>query len=136
MNKQHFNKKSLIIALAVLAVLLAAAAIVYFTGGLQQPQEGAKALSIAIYHGDGSEKTVELKTDAEYLRGALEEQNLISGTESEFGLFIITVDGETADAAQQQWWCITKGGETVNFGVDAIVISNGESYELTLTTGY
>ena len=29
-------------------------------------------------------------------------------------LFITAVDGEKADDTKQQWWCITKGGETVN----------------------
>ena len=75
-------------------------------------------------------------TDAENLRGALEEQKLIEGTESEYGLYVLTVDGETADEGAQQWWCFTKGGEMLMTGVDDTMIADGESYEITLTTGW
>ncbi len=51
-------------------------------------------------------------------------------------LFITTVDGETADDSQQQWWCITKGGEMLMTGAGETPVADGETYELTLTTGY
>ena len=87
-------------------------------------------------HGDGSSKDFPLATDAENLRGALEERQLIAGDESEYGLFVKTVDGETADDAVQQWWCFTKDGEMLMTGVDDTMIADGEHYEITLTTGW
>ena len=74
--------------------------------------------------------------DARFLRGALEQEKLVSGSESQYGLFITSADGETADDSKQQWWCVTKGGEQVNTGVDTTPIADGETYELTLKTGY
>ena len=47
-----------------------------------------------------------------------------------------TVNGVTADDAQQQWWCFTKGGEMVNTGVDDTPIADGDTFEITLTTGW
>lgn len=128
------NKKLLILGTLVLALLVAAFAFVY---GTQQSagQTGAKTITITIVTEDAS-KTESIQTDAEFLRGALEQEQLVSGTESEFGLYILTVDGVTADETQQQWWCITKGGETVYTGVDTTPIADGDAFELTLMTGW
>ena len=53
-----------------------------------------------------------------------------------WGLYVLTVDGETADEAQQQWWCLTKDGEMSPTGVDDTVIADGEHYEFELKTGW
>ena len=45
-------------------------------------------------------------------------------------------DGVAIDDSLQQWWCVTKGGESVNTGVDTTPIEDGDHFELTLTTGY
>lgn len=134
MEKKRINKKLWILAAAIV-VLIAAFLLVYqnFAG---KPVVGAKELSISIFHGDGSEKEFTLHTDQEYLRGALEEQKLISGTESDFGLYVLTVDGETVDESKQQWWMLTKDGEQVNTGVDLTPVQDGEAYEITLKTGW
>ena len=122
-----------IIAVAVLLVLVAAAVFAYIRFA-PKGSAGEKELTVVVVHGDGSEKTFKLSTDSENLRGAIE--GIISGEEGPYGLYILTVDGETADESLQQWWCITKGGETVTTGVDDTVISDGEQYEITLKTGW
>ena len=73
-------------------------------------------------------------TDAEFLRQALEDKDLIKGDESEFGLFITEVYGIKADSDKRQWWCITKGGQAVMTGADTTPIANGDTFELTLST--
>ena len=134
MEKKRTNKKLWILAAAIV-VLIAAFLLVYqnFVG---KPVAGEKELSISVFHGDGSEKELTLHTDQEYLRGALEEQKLIFGTEDEFGLYVLTVDGETVDESKQQWWMITKNGEQLNTGVDMTPVQDGEAYEITLKTGW
>lgn len=129
------QKKKIVLACAALVLLIAAFLLAYT---LLRPQtaEGQKAIDVVITHGDGSVKNLTLETQAEYLRGALEEQALIAGEEGEFGLYVLTVDGETADESAQQWWCFTKGGETLNTGVDTTPIADGEAFEITLTTGW
>ena len=77
-----------------------------------------------------------MHTDEEYLGAALENEKLIQGTQGQYGLFVTAVDGEKADDAKQQWWCLTKGGATVDTGVDTTPIADGDAYELTLTTGW
>jgi len=133
MNKQ--KSKALIIGCIGLVIIIALFAVIYF-GFVQKPTTGEKRITTEIIFADGESKTVEIQTDANYLREALEEEDLIEGKESDYGLFIMTVDNITADEAAQQWWCITKGGENVNTSVDDTPIEDGGHYELTLKTGY
>ena len=130
-------KKQTKIILGVVALVVAIAVLlgVYFATRPDTTQ-GAKALTIVVVHGDGSEKDFDIHTDAEYLAEALTENNIASGSDSDYGLFITTVDGETADDGEQQWWCITKGGEMLMTGVDSTPVADGDSFEITLTTGY
>ncbi|HWR23316.1 MAG TPA: DUF4430 domain-containing protein [Feifaniaceae bacterium] len=134
MEKNRTNKKLWILAAVVVALI--AAFLLTYQNFAAKPAAGAKELSISIVHGDGSGKELTLHTDQEYLRGALEEENLISGTEEDFGLYVLTVDGETADEGKQQWWMFTKGGEQLNTGVDMTIVQDSEAYEITLKTGW
>ena len=128
--------RNIIIAVAVLLVLVIGA-LVIFNQNRPVAQEGGKTIAVAVVHGSGEKKDFSIHTDAENLRGALEQENLIEGTESDYGLYVLTVDGETADESLQQWWCFNDGeGNMLMTGVDDTVISDGDSYEIVLTTGW
>ena len=97
--------------------------------------EGAKTLTVEV---TAEEKTVTftLHTDGETLREALEEHGLIAGDESEFGLYVKTVNGMTADYdADGLYWAFYKAGEYLMTGVDTTQIADGEQYELVCTKG-
>ena len=128
------NKKK-IIAVTVLLVLVAVSVLAYFTFG-PKAIAGGKEIGVTVVHGDGSEKVFSLRTDAETLREALEPEGIIEGEDGPYGIYILTVDGETANEAEQQWWCITKGGETLTTGADDTMIADGDKYEITLKTGW
>ena len=132
MNKQTRN---IIIAVALLIVLVIGAVLIW-NANKPDAQEGGKALVVTVIHGDESSKDFTFSTDAENLRTALEEQNLIEGTEGEYGLYVTKVDGEEADEAQQQWWCFSKDGEDLVTGVDDTMIADGDHYDITLKTGW
>ena len=124
------NRKTLF-AVAILAV---AAALMlglwYFTR--PQAQEGAKTVVVEVVHSDETAKEFTYHTDLEYLGELLAAEELAQGEDSAYGLFIITVDGETAQESQRQWWCITKAGERVDTGVDSTPIADGDHFELTM----
>ena len=122
----------LLVIAAVIAVIMIGAFLIYGPNA----SEGEKAVSLIVRHSDGEVITMETVTEAEYLREVLDEENLVSGRETEFGLWVETVDGETADEAQQQWWCISKDGEMLMTGVDGVMIADGDHYEITFTTGW
>ena len=127
--------RNIIIAVAVLLVLAVGALLIY---QMNKPaaQLGDKNITVTVVHKDESTKDFAINTSAENLRAACEEQNLIAGDESEYGLYVKTVDGETVDEGNQEWWCITKSGEMLMTGVDDTMIADGESYEFTLTVGW
>ena len=127
------NKKTLIaVIVLIVAVILAGAAWMIWkpTG-----TAGSKAIVVEVIT-DDSAKEYKIRTDAEFLRGALEEAELVEGSESEYGLFVTGVAGITADDSKQQWWCFTKGGEDLFTGVDDTPIADGDHFEATLTTGW
>lgn len=100
------------------------------------PVKGSKEITVEVKIPDEDNQNFVIHTDADYLRQALEEENLIKGEDSTYGFFITEVNGHTANNSKQEWWCITKGGKEVTTGVDEIAISDGDQYELTLTVGY
>ncbi|MDF2951924.1 MAG: hypothetical protein K0S18_1507 [Anaerocolumna sp.] len=132
-NEKSFKKVAigLIAFVAVIAMMF-----VIYTQFLPASVTGKKEIVAEVVLADGTSKSYEIKTDAEYLREALEEKKLISGTESDFGLFVTTVDGVTADETKQEWWCFTDNGGQINTSVDQTPIADGGHYEITLTVGW
>jgi len=124
------NKKT-IIAVIVLVVLVAAAAVCWIAFG-PQAQQGSKTITVEVTHLDGTVKTFEIKTDEEFLRGAMEQEGILQGREDTYGLYVLTVDGETVDEEAHQWWCVTQSGEQVNYGVDSLPIADGDHFEFQI----
>ena len=124
------TKKLLAVGLLALMLIAALLAWLHFA---PQAQTGDKTVALEVTHGDGSVVRFDIRTDAQSLRDALEQEGLIAGEESAYGLYVLTVDGETADEALRQWWCFTKGGEQLNTGVDDTLIADGEQYEAALS---
>lgn len=127
------NKKVLLIAAC--ALLIASMLIVYFVFS-PKPSEGTKKISIEVEHLASENKSFEISTDADYLRQALEENGLVAGIESTYGLWVQTVDGETADDSNEEWWGYTINGETALYGVDEQLIYDGDTIVFTLNVGY
>lgn len=132
MQTMKKETKITIIALIVFA-LIASAFVAMFVIFGDKANEGVKTITVTVVHKDASQNVFTLKTEAESLGEALIEKNIIPGTES--GM-IFTVDNETADGANEEWWCITKGGEMLWTGVNETMIADGDCYEITLTIGY
>ena len=128
------SKKSVFFAFLLAAVMALFLGIWY----VAQPQTsaGEKDLSIQVIHGDLSTRIFEVMTSAEFLGDALTEHGIVHGEMGPYGLYILTADGETADEANQEWWCITRSGESLTTGASETPIADGETYELTLTVGY
>ena len=135
MKTEQKNTKKILIALIALVIVIAVLFSIYrFTR--PAALQGEKTITIDVIHKDSSQKTFEYHTDREYLGDVLTDEELVSGEEGPYGMFITTVDGETADDANQEWWCITRNNEKLNTSADQTPIADGEKYELTLTIGY
>lgn len=126
------NKKQLLALVALVALV----GILVGVWMMNRPEtsEGTKAYTVTVVHSDGSEKVFEYKTDAEYLGDALVDAGLIAGEDSEFGLTVITVDGEDAvwdtDSA---YWALYIGEEYANTGISSTPVGDGDSFRLEYT---
>ncbi len=134
-NDRRNRKLPLIIGFVLVVVLVAVMGILYIKSR-PQTQAGDKEITLVVVHADESHKEFEIHTNEEYLQGALQQEQLIDGTEGDYGLYVLTVDGETVDETKQQWWCLTKNGEAHTLGVGETPIADGEQYEFTFTTGW
>lgn len=129
------NKKQKISLIAA-AVLIVIAAVLLIVSHNNQPVtvEGAKTITVAIIPDAEHEKNYTIHTDEDFLRGALEQEGLIEGTESEYGLYVTRVDGIAADESLRQWWCFNDGeGNMLMTGVDTTPIADGDTFQIVLS---
>lgn len=133
-TQKHSAKKTLLLIAAL--VIAAAAMFCIYKVFIPKGQTGAKEITVTVVHADQSSKDFVYQTDEAYLGAVIEAEGLVEGTDGDYGLFITSVDGETADDSKEQWWCITKGGESVNTSADQTPIENGDKFELTMMEGY
>ena len=127
------NKKLVIVAI-VLAVIIGLMAGIWFATR-PETETGSKAYTVTVVHKDGSVKDFSYRTDEEYLAGALLEEGLVSGEDSQYGLTIITVDGEDAVwATDNAYWAIWIGEEMAMTGASETTVYDGSTFRLEYTT--
>ncbi len=93
--------------------------------------EGSKEFALTVTDKDGNETQFTIHTDKETVGEALQELNLIDGEEGEYGLYVKTVNGITADYdADGVYWAFYVNDEYAASGVDVTEIVEGDSYAL------
>lgn len=98
--------------------------------------EGETAFSFTVVDLDGNETVFEIHTDETTVGAALVALELVEGSEGEYGLYVTTVNGITADwDADQTYWAFYIDGEYAMTGVDATDITAGAAYSFVLTKG-
>lgn len=128
------SNKKVLLAVGILVVVLAAMAAVFFIFR-PKPAEGSKAITIEVINSEQKSKVYELKTDAEYLRQAMEEAKGLefSGTESEFGLTLETVNGEDTDFNNGSYWALYVNDGYCNYGIDSQPVYDGDAFQIVYT---
>ncbi len=95
--------------------------------------EGKTKIYVAVRAGEKA-IVVTINTDAKTLQDALTSVDLVQGEESEYGLYIKTVNGILADYdVDQSYWAINKDGEYMMEGANTAKIVTGDSFELVYT---
>lgn len=93
-------------------------------------------ITVKVKGSNGNITDFVIKTDEEFLRGALEQENLVAGDESEYGLYVKVVNGETADYdTDGAYWSFYKGDEYLMTGIDTTPISEGDVFRIEYTVG-
>ena len=91
--------------------------------------EGSKSFDFTVVDVDGKETAYVISTDKSTVGEALLELELIAGEDSDYGLYVKTVNGITLDyATDGKYWAFYVNGEYAMSGVDTTNITDGETY--------
>ena len=102
----------------------------------EAPAADAVSFKVVVTDLEGKETTFEYSSSAASVGEALVAEGLIEGHETEYGLYIDTVNGITADwDADQTYWAFYINGEYATTGIDGTEIVADITYGLTLTKG-
>lgn len=135
MTEAKKTNKKVLLGVGIVVLLVAALVAVYAVFGAK-PVAGNKAITIEVVNKAQEITTYDVKTDAEFLRQALEETEglTISGIESQYGLMVDTVNGERADyTLDGAYWSFTVNGEYSNYGIDTQPVMDGDVYGVIYT---
>ncbi len=124
------NRKAIRIAVIALAAVLSLA--LALTGCAKKAPEAAGAkFTFEAYDLNGGVKTFDLtaKDGEETVGAVLVREGLVSGDESQYGLYVKTVNGITLDYdSDKMYWAFYVNGEYAMTGVDATPIEEGSVY--------
>ena len=91
--------------------------------------EGTTIFTFVVVDGEGNEKTFEIHTDKTTVGEALLELELIDGEDGDYGLYVKSVNGITADYnVDGTYWAFYINGEMAMTGVDATNVEAGATY--------
>ena len=129
------NRKKIIIGLVCLVGLVAAFAVCWKVFG-PKATKGDKHITVEVVNSEGATTDYELDTDAEFLRIAMDELHdqgfSYDGTDSEYGIMISAINGETADyATDGAYWALYVNGEYGQYGCDSQPVTDGDTYTWT-----
>ena len=127
------KKKVLLGLIPVVIIALLAVVFLVFKPGTTT---GSKKVEINVVNDTGDVKTYNVKTDAEYLRQAMEETEGLdfSGDESEYGMMVTVVNGVTADYnVDQSYWAFYVNDEFCNYGIEQQPVTDGDVFRIEYT---
>ena len=136
-NTNKGPKKGLIIAaVAAFAAVIVLMAVLYQNFSAK-PVEGSKEITIEVVDNEQKSTVYELKTDAEYLRRAMEEAEglTFNGEESQYGMMVMEVHGVTVDYSKDKsYWGFFVNGEYCMSGIDTQPVNDGDAFQIVYTT--
>lgn len=98
--------------------------------------EGETQFTFVVVDADGNETAFEIHTDKKTVGEALLELQLIAGDDSEYGLYVKTVNGITADYdTDGTYWAFYIDDEYASTGVDTTDITPGSTYAFKVEAG-
>ncbi len=92
-----------------------------------------------VINDKGETTSYEGRTDQEYLRGIMDELAAANGfsydgEDGEYGLYIKTINGVTADYdTDGAYWSIMVNGEYGQYGADSQPVADGDAFQFVYT---
>ena len=106
------------------------------TAEVKELGEGETQFNFYVVYEDGKTDTFSVKTDKATVGEALLDAGLISGSDSEYGLFVDTVNGVKLDwNTDGAYWALYEGDTMASEGVSSIPATEGAEYSFRYTKG-
>lgn len=128
-------KKSKVIGVIVLVVLVAAMAVAYVSFS-EKPTQGEKQVTIEVIMADETSSLYEVLTDGEYLIDAMNNADGLTfeGEEGQYGMSISHINGVRADyLLDGAYWAFYVNDEYCNYGVSEQPIEDGDEFKIVYT---
>ena len=132
-ESKKFSKKWLLLLIPIALVAVLVTVMLIFS---PKGEKGSKTITISVVDSAKQTVTYTTKTDAEFLRQAMEETEglTFSGNESEYGLMVTVVNVETADFnVDGSYWAFYINDEYCNYGIDSQPVADGDSFKIEYT---
>jgi hypothetical protein len=124
------------LALCIALVMLLAVAAVSGCKNKAETTGAEKSFIFSVTFADGQTEEQSIVTTEETVGAALLKEGLISGEESDFGLYIKSVAGVSADyESDGAYWAFYVDGEFAVSGADTTAIQDGATYSFVYTKG-
>lgn len=134
------QKKKIWIGVLILAAVAVILGAVYMLAG-PKAEKGSKNCTLEVSDDQGEVTSYEVSTDAEYLRKVMDEvaekeDFSYDGEDGDYGLYIESVNGLTADYdTDGSYWSVYVNGEYGQYSVDQQPVADGDTYRLSYETG-
>lgn len=101
-------------------------------------EAAGKSITIKVKNAAGDEAVYDVVTNAEFLRGAMDDAADLgftyAGTDSDYGIMIETINGEDAIySVDGSYWSIYVNGEYGMYGADSQPVADGDVFEFIYT---
>ena len=129
-----FKSLSLSVCIVLIAVMALFTTVCNDSKTVSTPSEAQVSSQTAeftfkVTDADGKETDFTISTDKKTVGEALLDKGLIAGDESEYGLYVKTVNGVTLDYDKDgMYWAFYINGEYAQTGVDSTDITAGAEY--------
>lgn len=128
------NKKKMILGCGILLVLIVAMTLIW-TNFREKPVEGSKSVIIEVVNSKKESVKYELKTDAKYLKEAMDEAKKDGLSYEVKEGMVLVVNGERADYNEDgAYWGFYVNGNYCNYGIDKQPVKNGDVFKIEYTS--
>lgn len=135
MNLKESNKEKIVaVFMFTLAILVLIGAKIHDN---IQKSDDIKFIQIHVIKEDEDySKTYKVDTIENKLGDVLDSLGIAEFEESQYGRFLISVDGYKADDTKQEWWKVLENDQMSQVGIDELQIQDNGSYTLQFCVGY
>lgn len=135
MNLKESNKEKIVaVFMFTLAILVLIGAKIHDN---IQKSDDIKFIQIHVIKEDEDySKTYKVDTIENKLGDVLDSLGIAEFEESQYGRFLISVDGYKADDTKQEWWKVLENDQMTQVGIDELQIQDNGSYTLQFCVGY